>query len=516
MNNIKQSLTVAAKRNLDDIESIISANKENIDNLYKSANINAFFNNDKLINTHKYFYNLYNNYSKSNIDINTQDFNPLSLDNNLIDVISTIDGLCPSTIKHSVVGKEFNKFNKVQTHNFSFQTNKPFNISAKYYYNDNYSNINRIIENVTRRLYILIEYNINDDIMDKVANITDSFEVYFFAYPVNRQVKGYDKHSSEIELDREMSILSNHGCYNCSSGYTQFFNISYDQKNRMTVSKIPEMLGLLTHEIGHLMGWDFSTMKCTKNEHYPDLKHFVLTSEQKNKLGNICVDDRQDFYFFEVFDNTNTTIIHTICNSIEFNFIELNFGDFCLKNKNQSFNLFKEMYYTELLYSIYHSAKILYWFGFNCFNDFFSKCKNVTKYYQKARLFEYSIARSFMLMKYSSIFDDCIIYDDINKRSTFRVLPENINNITDMVINLMVNADLDNNDKELRRNYEKVFNDFMDYLEEHNNLNMEYFCIDYVMINEDYDINQYGGNMYYHKYAKYKKKYLDMKSKYLL
>lgn len=506
MNNIKQNLTIAAKQNLDDIESIISTNEQDINNLYKSANVNAFFNNDKLINTHKYFYNLYNNYSISNINTNTQDFDPTSLDNNLKDVISTIDGLCPSTINESIVGKEFNKFNKVQTHTFSFQTKKPFNVSAKYYYNDSYPNINKFVDSVTRRLYILIEYNIKDDIMDQIANITnDPFEIYFFAYPINRQVNSYNKYDNQ-ELDREMSSLSNHGCYNCSSGYTQFYMMPYDKQNRMTISKIPEMLGLLTHEIGHLMGWDFSTRKYTKNEHYPELKE--LTPNQKNKLGNICVDNKQDFYFFEVFDNTNTTIIHTICNSIEF----------CLKNKDQSFNLFKEMYKTELLYSIYHSAKILYWFGFNCFDDFFSKCKNVTKYYQKARLFEYSIARSFMLMKYENIFDDYIIYDDVDKRSTFRVLPRYVNNISpeqdivDMVINLMTN--LDNNDKELRKNYEKVFNNFIEYLKEHNNLNMEYFCIDYVMIN-DSQFDQFGGDIYYyHKYLKYKKKYL--KSKYLL
>jgi hypothetical protein len=394
------------------------------------------------------------------------------------------------------------KFNKMQTHSLNLNTNKnkSFNVIAKYYYNSSYPNINTLITNLTRRLYILLAYNINDEILDKLADIVNGpFEIYFFALPINRHVNNYDNDKSKTGLEEEIKMMSNHGCYNCSSGYTYLYISPTTNHKKMVITKIPEMLGLLTHEIGHLVGWDFSTLEHKNGAYHYNLKY--LSKEQDNKLKNICVDGGQEFYFWEVFDNTNATIVHAICNSIEL-------GQMLDYNYNESFNLFTEMYKVELLYSIYHSAKILFWFGFSSFSDFFSKCKNKIKYFQRARLFEYSVARSFMLLKYGEIFNDYVIYDDVNKRSTFKIETTNIDRITDMIINLMCNTDLDNNGCELRDNYERIFNSFVDYVNRKNNLNMEYFCIDYQLT---VNIQKGGNNNYYYKYHKYKTKYIMLK-----
>lgn len=441
VNKFIDKLTEESKGNLNDISNITNSYPFEL----KSDKLESLFDDIK---------RSYDNYNNINI-INTRRFNPKSDDSiKLLRDIFTVDGL---NNRSSTVYKEYNKLNKYYEKRLEYGD---IRFKLKFYFKDNSSYIIPII----KRFDCIMRLYENTSRFNHIRSCMqdNTFEIYFLLYPVNRETPSNRTTRPYTDLQK----LKSNGTYNCSSGYTSFFNSNH----HILVTRIPESLGLLVHELGHLLGWDLSTT--VKNEDMCTIsgmvsKH-IFTDEQEIYLKRLPLENR-DIVPSEAFCNTYSTIIHSICNTLE---LGGNFYDFI--------NILKD----EIMYSIYHSAKILYYLGYNSYKDFFMTPDNKLRYIQSAYLFEYTILRSFMLINLGMIMD-------------LGFEPKNVNNILNIALKGITTYN---------REYEKIFNDFISKIREKDILNMEYFA---------YDISihpQLGGfNVnYYDQYIKYKRKYLEL------
>lgn len=438
--NINEALSKESKENLDKVNEV---NYEK--NLSDISEIRELYDQLKAI---------YDNYDIVNI-FNTRYFDPKSDQSKiLLNEIFTVDGL---NNENSEVFKEYLKLNKYYEKKLTYGN---INFKLKFYFNDK-SNLLPII---IKRFHCLIKMYENTERFKHITKCmnNEDFDVYFLLYPVNRHVPF--KQSKNINLD--LKNFKNNGTYNCSSGYTTFFG----NRRHMLMTRIPECLGLLTHELGHLLGWDLSDTvvkedMCTLSGMVNNIN---LSNKQQHVINKLPLNNK-NIIPYEVFCNTYTTILHTVCNSLEKN---LNFNE-CLKMLNN-----------EIIYSIYHSAKILHFNGFNSYDKFFMNSNsNKLLYYQDAALFEYTILRSFLLMNLQKMFK--IGYESKNKKK---------------ILNLALESAITYN-----KNYEMIFNNFIKFIKniKYEKLNMEYFLYDFI----SYD--QMGGRyINYHKqYLKYIRRY---------
>ena len=195
---------------------------------------------------------------------------------------------------------------------------------------------------------------------------------------------------------------------------------------------------------------------------------------------------------------------------------------------------FKSIYKIEILYSIYHCAKVLHFLGFNSFDDFFNIDKeNRKKYYQNGKNFEYSVLRSIMLM-FNDDYVDFFTFTDGNEFSfdenfNKEIILHKVSPFLKKIHNFMIGKNLSQAELTKRSLYEQIFNGFISIIKNYpdnvnpelcGNINMEYFCIDIIgsnntnYLNESNNQNMSGGRKkYYEKYLKYKKKYLLVKDK---
>ena len=446
------------KSSQDNYKTIINVEKENsdlINNLVNMIELDELFESKKMKDVFNKFQKLYNqNDDKYIIKTEIIPFNDIK--NNLMKYFDKISGL-DRNINGTIVGKKFQELNTIKKIYLLFD-NIDLHIELFFIYKEEKINL---INQLIKRVCVYINYSKNTKRMKKIIKLLNNepFEIYFLMYDVNRQV--INRNNNNI------NELSNQGTYNCCSGYNHFVIYPNSKNKEMVITKIPEMAGLLTHEMGHLLGWDFGLLKNQNGKHYISLEY--LNNEQENELLKLNIEKNQNFYFWETYENTQTTLIHSISNAIEL---------------DSSYDTFKQFYKYEILYSIYHAAKILYWHGFNDFNDFFRNGSKI-KYYQIARLFEYSIVRSFFLLFYNKLF-----LQDINDDFTLKD-QNKITEINNKIINLMVNN--------TPLIYEDIFNIFIEKVKSDKIINMEYFCIDLNLDN------------YYTKYVQYKKKYINQR-----
>jgi hypothetical protein len=228
------------------------------------------------------------------------------------------------------------------------------------------------------------------------------------------------------------------------------------------------------------------------------------------------------YQFLETFNNTATTVFHALYSSIE------------LSNSldtDKIMNLFNCLIKKEIIYSIYHTCKILHNQNINKAEEYFSS--DSKPYQQLAYLYEYTIVRSFMFMNLKD-YMDYLTYKDLGSFDGNNVTQ--VNKLKIIVASLLDNAYksmyLTTND-----NYNKLFNTFVKILDEEKRtnkdnkskecdvcgpVNMEYFCIDHnfdnklILNSTKRNNNQNGGykTNYYKKYLKYKIKYHKLKSDY--
>jgi hypothetical protein len=514
--SVTNYLTTSSINNYKDVCSILNLE------LFELTEINTFLNDNIILkNTFNKFLNLYENYKlilQKNIEI--EHFDPTNV--TLFIKKYNVD---PNVFnsENGIIKSQFIKLNGV----FIYETKiKDILFRLFFYVIKSDTNITILINNLIRRFHIIVSYNENEnryDFLQDIMDHVDHFDIHFILYPLGRTSTMH-----MVEPD-DINKLSNKGCYNASSGYTIlhiFNNKNINSNKTMMISRIPEALGLLTHELGHLFGIDFEVP--IKNKNTTTISGVVgrknITESHINKLEKLPI-DKIDPNFTEAICNTNTTLIHTMCNAIELGILSKEFNNF---------NMFKHLFYVEILYSIYHSAKILYWLGYDNFDAFFNNNSKI-QYVQKACLFEYSIIRSFMLLLYPVLFDSMLVND--NKYCKFK-LDDNIyssnkwseetnkkwDDFVDNTLDLMTSSKEQNSkDINLRKSYEKIYNQFIEiikntttnkntYVESScGNINMEYFCIDLSYNNNIINKVLYGGNKlnYKKKYMKYKTKYIN-------
>ena len=500
-------ITTSSKHNLQTIREIMNNNPDEIKQFIKQIGVEKFVSNERVIKTIETFQTLYDNIIVPKTIVTK--FDPFNLNKKLEEILM-IDGI---DNKESFVYKEFVKLNKSSLYQITINGLK-FNITM-FHNNDNGLN-----EMIIKRMMVLLQYGKDSKRFNNLKKtIKDSFDIYLVLYPLNRAtyktVKNYRK------IKQELHKLKVKGCYNCSSGYTSFMVFKDTDKSihdsaTMLMTRIPEMLGLTTHEIGHLLGWDFEVF-VEKPEYYSTTgmqRMNKLTAEHNTLLKELPLDSKNDVVFPEVFNNTNTTIIHTICNAIEY------------PDNSDKLKLFKELLIIEILYSIYHSAKILVWAGFNRFESFFDNDTDMI-YHQKALLFEYTIARSFVLLNLNgyikNIVGNPLTFLIIDGDNVTKEYTDKRNGMITDILTLMTGQ------SDIKESYKVIYNLFNDYLqnleieESSNNdckdtcgkINMEYFCIDLLPLNEVSTFKVQTGNgyiNYYDKYQKYKKKYLALKN----
>ena len=467
---MQEFITAESFKNYNMIKQILHLPETN--NFFENININQFFNNNKLLESYKKFKKISNMHNSKIRIINKKinKFDPNSIE--LYEILNTIDGLNNKT---SSIYNNYINFNTHSVYDIKYPIKKELD---EYKLNDLYFKINffynnknvndDIISSILQRFNYILNYN-DDDRMKLITialqKTNNSYiSIYFLLYNLNRYTPTKVQNSIS-----EINNLQNNGIYNCCSGYTSFYLSNNISKKSIVVTRIPEVLGLLTHELGHLLGYDFEVFLLSDKKFITSgINNKQYTNKLLKKLPIDC-----NINFSEAYNNTNTTIIHTICNSLELSKLL----------KKDSYELFKKLFKIEILYSIYHSAKILYWLGYTSFADFFDNISPII-YTQTACLFEYTIIRSFILLMLNDYIEE-IMYEDY---LTFKLVPEKIYNkfpsikwtrLTDKVIDLIIN-----NNTQQRKSYQIIFDKFIQLIKTDNKNyhNMEYFCIDWIKI----------------------------------
>lgn len=513
MDYLRSKLTISSYNNLIDVEDVMNSSigKE----FLKAVGTDSIFNNKTLQTTFKRFYDCY---KTDNIDIISKDITDFTDISELESIINSGGfGLGDMTTHIKKLDKRCLVDVKLKELDLYFRL-------YIYYKDSNSSSINFII----KRLDTILGYNKDENRVKFLAEALQKnpFSIYFILYPVGRTTyKRYQK-----DPIKEMNKLANQGCYNASSGYT-IMHIDGDNINNkrhshynMLVTRIPEMLGLFTHELGHLLGYDFEVpIKETSKQTIYTSSYAIFGGLRLNNNDlNLPLQSNMDIHLSEAFCNTNTTLIHTICNALNLCESQKQIHDY-----EKCYDLFKSLYKIELFYAIYHSAKILYWLGYNNFDDFFNG-KSKIVYKQKAYLFEYTIIRSFILLIYNDLINKMSVdknegflkfklnnddvYTGTNKGRFIKDIDDKLNNIKKTLVDLMTNQE----PNIIRDSYAKVFDLFIKKIEETDtnknsyngcgDINMEFFCID------QNSISMKGGSLnidYKRKYLKYKTKYLS-------
>jgi hypothetical protein len=504
-----QFLTTSSLNNLHDVQKVMSMPIS--DKLYNMINLDNFYENSRVKDTFNRFLKKSKSSSIKLIGKIDKPFNPAVKNS-----IFNMDGLHS---KGTYINKEYNKLNKETVYTVQVSDFDLF-FKLHFYYAATNLNINKFINNTINRFNTIIGYNIDEQrvkFLERIQKgVENCFSIHFVVYNLNRSSP---KGPKEPNGPKEFTELANQGCYNTSSGYTALYITHNNRQNVMLVSRIPEAMGLFTHELGHLLGIDFETPIITDKRSTISgmVSPFSVTSTHLTKLKKLPI--KLDVNMTEAICNTNTTFIHTICNALE------------VDKSDDSYETFKNMFKVEILYAIYHSAKILHQSGYNSFDDFFN-CRSSIKYKQKAYLFEYTVVRSFMLLLYPQLCELMTFSGYIKfKLAEDKIYDSEMQPIDatdkwikfiDITLNLMTDK-TDKTDK-LRNIYRQIFDSFIEIIKSTTinkntfiesscgDINMEYFCIDldYVKMNG----NMVGGGSinYYKKYIKYKQKYAQLKN----
>jgi len=455
--------TEVSKKNLDDILFIKNHNSDLIDLFFKEINYNKLITSESMKKTYEYFKECY--IQQPNIIKNKQ----TKLEHNkYLDYLDIIDGI---KNKNSDIYKEYINLN---THHIILLKIREIEIEINLFYKDKTDLLDLIIKRINTIIYYCLD-NIRTKYLSK-----NLFKVFLVLIPVNRYIE-----NEKYTMDQLINKYKN-GTYNCTSGYTY---LNSNSKNIIIVcSKIPEILSLIIHEFCHVLGLDSSLL--LKNNFY---LHHLQENQLKTLSKKICLIN-DNYNFWEIIAQTNTTIIHSIILSLEL------MGDY---------KLFSKILKIEILYSLYHTAKILYISGYMFYEDFFEdNCQIFFK--QKSKLFEYTIARSFMFLIYSQIFLEEYI---TTNKNTFKLeYPDKIYEKVDDDIIKKINK-LNNKiiQVDTTNKYKEVLNKFFEYIRktQPTKFSMEYTCLD-IIGNNDVSKIKTGG--YKYKYNKYKKKYLKLRS----
>ena len=180
------------------------------------------------------------------------------------------------------------------------------------------------------------------------------------------------------------------GIFNNSSGYTNIF------KKEMVVSRKSGLNGLLIHELIHLLNIDFFKY---------DEASFYKNEELEVKIKNLWIENtniKKCISGKGCVSHMSTNEL--ICNTATSYFLSIYNGIYTahLHNKNgvnnfKSIQLYMKLFYLiEYIHCFVNCNKVLRYFGFNSYSDFFGNISN-RKYHQKAHVYEYTILRILLI-----------------------------------------------------------------------------------------------------------------------
>jgi hypothetical protein len=251
------------------------------------------------------------------------------------------------------------------------------------------------------------------------------------------------KRSNDIKSD--LKDMRKRGIANISSGVTTYNGL-------MVLSRKEELPKLLIHELIHFLGLDGDFFNLNNEELYESKEKFTNFN-----IVSFCVEKNISSFVYESY----TEFLSNILNCL---FISLEIPDGDISIMFETLEL-------ERMYSIYQTAKLLYYFGFDNFDTFFNNCKgNINsknrKFFTDTLYLDYTIIRSIMFFSFQEVLEIMEIKNNLlkikNEKNNFYVKLQKI-----------VNQTLYEN-----REYAKVLDFFLKQIPKINDLDMGYTCID--------------------------------------
>lgn len=269
---------------------------------------------------------------------------------------------------------------------------------------------------------------------------------------------------------------------------------TFSHKNEIILTKEEELAKLVLHELVHI----FDLEKDDGSIRSPNLVIY----------NNWCIDDSTNLSTFEAYTELLSNIFH--CFSIT--------CEMALKNNREPTidDLIKYLE-IECMYSVYLTAKLLYWYGYRVdnINTFFSKMEGCPRVFSPIPMMDYIIIRGILFFSLDKLLSSGLI-EVKNGIFTFQALPGYRDMEKELVEETIMSLDYSEALKESLFSLEQEFL--------HEDLSMTYTCLD-IDFNQDLSfiqkylkIGQKGGqlndksNKWKYKYLKYKTKYLQLKT----
>tara|TARA_A100001015_G_C15020236_1_gene727597 strand:+ start:1424 stop:2608 length:1185 start_codon:yes stop_codon:yes gene_type:complete len=275
----------------------------------------------------------------------------------------------------------------------------------------------------------------------KFYNYDNKTEISVITNSMNRRLNKQRSYN----INQDLKIMKEKSIANISSGVTT-------SDGKLIVSRTEELPKLLVHELIHLMGLDGNLFN-------PAHHHIRNSVDQLSNyyLNNFCVKKNIRSVAIESYTETLSNILNCMFFSMEI--------------PNGNFKVFIETLELERQYSIYQTAKLLYFFGFNNFDEFFIQCSNDLNhnkrvFFTDTLYLDYTIIRSIIFYR----FDDILSTLNISKNK-FNI-PNSSNNFYDKLL-LIIDDTINNNSE-----FKNILNNYLTSFKSHKDLDIGYTCID--------------------------------------
>jgi hypothetical protein len=325
--------------------------------------------------------------------------------------------------------------------NIEFETSYTFkNHKFKYYHSEgdiSYHNL------CNQRIFTMFE----------IYNRKKILDLYVVTNDKNRFLN--KRRSNNIKFD--LNDMKKKGIANISSGVTTY-------QGKMVVSRKEELPKLLVHELIHFLGLDGDFFNFNHTELFNAKENFT-----NYNITSLCVQKNISSFVYESYTEFLSNILNCLFTSLEI--------------PNGNFSTMIETLELERIYSIYQTAKLLYYFGFNNFNSFFLDCKNKLnsknrRFFTDTLYLDYTIIRSIMFFSFQEVLD---IMDIKNNMLQIKNKKNNFYNQLQQIINHTVYGN---------RKYADLLDYFLKQIPKINDLDIGYTCID--IDPKKYDLKIYG------------------------
>lgn len=251
------------------------------------------------------------------------------------------------------------------------------------------------------------------------------------------------KRSNNIKID--LSLMKKKGTANISSGVTT-------HEGKMVISRKEELPKLLVHELIHFLGLDGNFFNLHNHELFHSKEKFT-----NYNIISFCVQKNISSFVYESYTEFLSNILNCLFVALEI--------------PGGNFRVMIETLELERIYSIYQTAKLLYYFGFNDFNSFFVDCKDKInsknrRFFTDTLYLDYTIIRSIMFFSFQEVLEIMEIKNNLleikNKKNNFY-----------NKLQIIVNNTLYGN-----RKYAELLDYFLGQMPKINDLDIGYTCID--------------------------------------